>query len=105
MPTAIYYEGDRKPYLRATLTRGEEAIDIDGATLTFRLYRKGREAYEAPVVSEAATVVDGPNGVVEYQWAVDDLDASGNFSGVFIIDGEESVPDGGYIEIVVRGAA
>ena len=104
MAKAYYYEGDRKPYLRVTLTRGGSAIDVSASAVTFKLYRKGREAYEAPVASGAVAPVDAPNGIVEYQWGAGDLDTPGNFSGVFVLDGEEGIPDGGYVEVVVRGA-
>lgn len=109
--TAYYYQGDRKPWLATTLTRDGAAIDLTGYTgIAFKMYRKGREAYEAPVVSGAATNLGPANeGGVEYQWAADDLtDLYGNFSGVFVItdaDGAESIPDGAYIDIVVRPAA
>ena len=106
MADAIYYEGDRRPFLRAVLTRGGVYIDLTGASgVTFDLYRSGREAY-APIVSGTAAIADAPNGIVEYQWGAADLaDIYGTFSGVFTVqwaNGDETIPDGGPVEIVVR---
>lgn len=108
MADAYYYQGDTLPDLRTTLRRAGVVIDLTNKTVQFDLYRKGREAYEAPVVSGMCADVDAPNGMVEYQWGANDLDRYGNFSGIFtIIDGgdAEGIPDGGYVTIVVRPAA
>jgi hypothetical protein len=101
---ATFYQGDRKPYLRVTLERGGAAIPLATASgVTFKLYRKGGENL-APLISAAAVIVDEDTGVVEYQWAADDLDLYGRFSGVFVVDWagkDEGVPDTGYIDVQV----
>lgn len=112
MADAYFYQGDERPYFRVTLERGGAAIDVSGANeVTFKMWRKGREAYEAPVVEGAASIVNsGSDGIVEYQWATNDLATlSGNFSAAFFVDwgagtNDEGIPDGGYIEVVVRPA-
>jgi hypothetical protein len=100
---AIYYQGDRQPNLRVTLSRAGSPIVLGASTVTFKLYRKGSENL-APLISAAAVVVDADTGLVEYQWAADDLDLYGRLSGVFVIDWagkDEGVPDSGYIDIKV----
>ena len=100
---AIYYQGDREPNLRVTLSRAGVAIPLGASTVSFKLYRKGSENL-APLIDAAAVVVDALAGVVEYQWAANDLDLYGRLSGVFIIDWsgkDEGVPDTGYIDIKV----
>ena len=108
MADAIYYQGDEYPHMRATLTRNDSPISLDGKTVAFRLYRKGREAYESPVVSGAAQIVGDPAlGVAEYQWVTDDLDRYGNFTGIFVITdgGEDEAIPVDYLDILVRPAA
>lgn len=103
MAQAIYYQGDRQPDLRVTLSRAGSPIVLGSATVKFKLYRKGGENL-TPLIDAAAVVVDASQGLVEYQWAVDDLDLYGRLSGVFVIDWagkDEGVPDGGYIDIRV----
>ena len=104
---AIYYQGDRQPYLRVVLSRGGSPIDLTDATgVTFKLYRKGSENL-APLVSSAGVIVNAALAVVEYRWGAGDLDLYGRLSGIFVIDwdGEdEGVPDTGYIDIKVIAA-
>lgn len=113
MADAYFYQGDERPYFRVTLERGGSAIDVEAAAaINFKMYRKDREAYESPVVSGAAQKVNtGSDGIVEYQWATDDLaDLYGRFSAAFVVDwgggtNDEGIPDGDFIEVVVRPLA
>ena len=94
MADATYYEGDRRPYMRATLSRGGAAIDLTSANgVSFKMHRRGR-ATLAPAVSAAGVIITAADGLVEYQWQAGDLDLYGNFEGVFVIDWGASVPEG-----------
>lgn len=113
MADAVFYEGDRQPYFRVTLLRGGEAIDLTNATsVAFKMWRNGREIV-APLVAGAAVVIQsGPTtdvGVVEYRWADLDLNLYGNFTSAFVITWPtalpETVPDVGYITVLVRPSA
>ena len=113
MADAVFYEGDRQPYFRVTLLRGGEAIDLTNATsVAFKMWRNGREIL-APVVTGNADIIQSDpqtdRGVVEYKWAAADLDLYGNFTSAFVItwptDLPETVPDVGYITVLVRPSA
>lgn len=102
-----YAQGDRRPSIRYILKRDDVAIDLTAAAgVSLKLWRAQHEAYEAALVSGTCTyTTDGSDGDVVYALAVDDLALAGRMSLSFLIDwggGEiESVPDGGYIEVIV----
>lgn len=112
MADAVFYEGDRQPYFRMTLLRGGEAINLeDAVSVTLKLWRSGREILP-PVVSGACNIIQtSPSvdrGVIEYEWADGDLNLYGQLSGAVVIVWTgalpETVPDTGYINVLVRPA-
>jgi len=113
MADAVFYEGDRQPYFRVTLLRGGEAINLENAeSVAFKMWRNGREIMPT-VVTGAAVVIqtgaDTDKGVVEYRWGAADLALYGNFTAAFVISWPtalpETVPDLGYITVLVRPSA
>lgn len=110
MADAVFYQGDEQPYMGAQLLRGGVPIDLTTATgVSFKMYRKDHEAYESPLAEGACDVTVALTGNVEYPWDPADLaTASGRMSVVFTIDWSgkpEAVPDTGFIEVTVIGAA
>lgn len=110
MADAVFYEGDRRPFFRVTLLRGGEPISLENATgVTLKMWRDGREIL-APVVTGSCSIIQVGTttdvGVVEYEWADGDLNLYGLLSAVFIIEWPttlpETVPDTGYISVLVR---
>jgi hypothetical protein len=96
-------QSDTSPVLEATLEDGEGSpVDLDGASVDFQLSepRNGSQ-----VLDESATVHDGDNGVVRYDWASSDTDTPGRFQGEFVVtyaDGAvETFPNVGYYDIII----
>lgn len=76
-------------------------VNLSGSSVRFRMIPKGGGV---PVVDSPASIVDGNNGSVLYQWLVGDTDMQGKFEGEFNVSfGGTSfaVPTSGYINIVI----
>jgi hypothetical protein len=79
------------------------AVDLTGGTVRFLMRDPGSGAQ---IVGAPATVIDAPNGIVEYGWGAGGTAAVGVFQAQWEITYSggivESVPDGGYVSIVVQ---
>lgn len=73
---------DTAPPLTATLYDAEgNVIDLTGATVTFGMrYRRSRED---KILNAPASILDAPNGRVQYQWLATDTDQPGYFDAHF----------------------
>ena len=97
--------GDTEPALRVTLTWADGTVvtmDPLVDTVEFHMSRKGVNKVDA-----AATIVDGPNGIVEYEWVSADTDTSGIFDAEFTVffgasQRPASFPADGKFEVIIR---
>lgn len=99
-------QSDTLPVLSATLKDAAgAAIDLTGATVTFRMRRRGRTG---PLkIDAAATVVSALAGTVQYAWASGDTDTPGSYDAEFRLTlpaGQETVPNGNNLDIEVVSA-
>ena len=81
-------QGDRLPFLTATLTDNGSAVNLTGATVLFivRYRESGQIKFQAP-----ATVVDALNGAVRYEWQAGNTDEVGKFDYEFVAQWPGSV--------------
>jgi hypothetical protein len=87
--------GDRYPPLKQALRYDDDtSIDLSGTTVRFILRRVGATA----VLGGAAIVTDAPNGVVRYNWQVNDTALAGNY----IAEWEIAYPDGKLLTVPNR---
>jgi hypothetical protein len=101
--------GDRRPYFRVQLLVTDPTAPpaLIPADLTDAVGVKFimRKIGEAPIVDDAGTFVDRPNGIVQYAWAAGDTDTSGAFKMEVEVDwgaGEkQSFPSNGYYDITI----
>jgi hypothetical protein len=96
-------QNDTSPVLRANLEDASgTAINLAGSSVRFhmRFARSGVTKVDA-----AATIIDGENGIVDYQWIAPDTDTNGTFQGEFEVtysDGSvETFPNDGYFLVNV----
>jgi hypothetical protein len=108
MPTCTisYHEGDTLPLITPTLMEGATPADLTGATsVLFALYEKGGEG-GSPVEEVYGTIVDAANGIVEFTPTATLFAEAGRYSAVVRVlwgaGGWETLPDPGYIDVVVR---
>lgn len=98
-------KGDLRPTLRITVKDGNgDAINLTGATVTFRMRAKTAAAgvYK---VNAAATLVDAVNGVVEYIWAGSDTDTAGLYYAEFrvvLLGNQQTTPNDRHLEVQVH---
>jgi hypothetical protein len=98
--------GDTYPFLRATLTDGEDdPINLTGSTVRMTLRTKG--VTPTTVVDDVVVdIIDATGGRVEYEWQAADTASATAFDGEFKItwgDGEVTfVPTTGFFEITVN---
>jgi hypothetical protein len=99
-------QDDRRPYLKGVLKDQDDNIyDPTGAvSILFRM--EARDASTLKVDNQAVNIVDGPNGIVEYQWATGDTDTPGIYFGEIVVTPTAGVPftfpNDGYIIIEVK---
>lgn len=95
--------GDLLPALTAALKDGNGApIDLTGATVTFRMRKRGATAL---TVDAAASVVSAAAGTVRYDWLSGDTDAHGLYDAEFrceLAGGRETVPNDRYITVRIQ---
>jgi hypothetical protein len=97
--------GDTLPRIRVTLS------DVDGTpvslafcTVKFRM----KTSSNVIKVFADATIVDGPNGVVEYAWQTADTDTPGDFYAEWVLTftsspaGVQTVPNNTELLIQIR---
>lgn len=100
--TDVFYvkQGSTSPSIVTTLLDSTgAAVDVSGAdSITFRM--------DGPdLITGAAALDDGPNGVVRYDWAVGDLDTWGGYAVEWVVDDNGNIdiyPGPGYdwVEVV-----
>lgn len=95
-------KNDRRPHYRVQLTANGAPADLTGATsVSFQMYTA---AGTVKVAKTAATIIDGPTGVVEYAWASGDTDTVGDFNIEFeVMWGTEpqTFPSKGFFTITI----
>ena len=103
-------QNDTRPIFLAALKDnfglGSEApIDLSdpGVSVKFIMRKKGTQA--EPKVVAAATIVNGEEGIVSYQWLAANTNEVGEFDAEFEITyadgGIETVPNIGYLSVTV----
>jgi hypothetical protein len=95
--------GDLLPALTAALKDGNGSpIDLTGATVTFRMRKRGATAL---TVDAAASVVSAAAGTVRYDWLSGDTDTHGLYDAEFrceLTGGRETVPNDRYITVRIQ---
>jgi hypothetical protein len=96
-------KGVTKRDIQVTLKYDGSAVDVSGAT-SVRFHMKAPGASSAKV-DAAATLVDGANGVVKYEWQAADVDTVGVYKGEFEVtysNGDvETFPSDHYIYVEI----
>jgi len=91
--------GDTKP-MRVQLTYSDGTpVNLTGATATFFM--------GTTIAAGAATVVDGPGGLVEYPWLVGQTAVAGKYPAEFRINiggATQRVPSRGTLTVVIADA-
>lgn len=84
MSDIVIKAGDTFPVLSVTIVNQDDdtPVDLTGATVVFRM---APDSGGAIVLSATASVRDGVNGVLEYNWAPGQTDTPGRYRGEFII--------------------
>ena len=94
-------QGDRLPYLNATLVDSDGvAVNLTGASANFLM----RNEAGTVVVNASASVVSAAAGTVRYIWAAGDTATVGEYNAEFEItsDGlKRTFPSAGYLRIKV----
>lgn len=99
-------QGDTAPVLEQRLRLSGQTIDFSNVdNVRFRMV----DEYENVVIDDGlsgnVTIIDAPNGKVEYAWDSDDTTDIGEFEAEWIIefsDGRRlSVPNSDYIDVVI----
>lgn len=109
MATFHIKAGDTSPVVDARLLDGrKKSIPlVDGDTVKFRMVPV--ETGIAPPLEGDAEIVDYDHADVRYEWADGDTDVAGTYRAEFYIafgdGGDETVPSGGYIDVVIHPRA
>lgn len=95
-------KNDLFPHLAATLENADgTAIDITGASVLFRMRKRGETTNK---ISAAASVVTADAGEVEYAWTDGDTDTAGSYEAEWVITfpgGQQIVPNGRMLVIEI----
>lgn len=76
-------QNDTSPALEVELQDNDEnAIDLSGASAEFHMVEKDGDTV---AVDSSATITDGSNGIVEYQWSSGDTSDAGRYLAEFEI--------------------
>lgn len=73
--------GERNPPLQAQFLSGSNYVNLSGASVAF--YFKNRFNETGNVSTGLANIISAPSGLVEYDWAANDLGVPGEFIGEF----------------------
>lgn len=101
-------QGDTAPALKATLKRGDgNPADLTAATnVSFVLEDGLRGVLINDDLSGNVSLVNAPNGVVQYSWKESDTEITGQKQAEFVVDFEsgktETFPNNGYIYITIQ---
>lgn len=106
MSDIVIGAGDRLPIIERTVTVDGDHVNITGGTVVFAVYDP---ADMSVVLSEAATVHQASQGIVQYSWsaAAAATLTAGNYFARFIVSlGSQTLtaPNDGYLTILVSGA-
>jgi hypothetical protein len=78
--------GDRLPRFRTTLVDGTgTVINLTTATAVLFRMRALKAKGLPPSISQPATIIDAPNGVVEYAWGATDTLVAGRFEAEWVV--------------------
>lgn len=109
MSAYVFYikQNTRRPNLVARLKNADKTpLDLsDAVSVKFTM---NTEPHNNPpkIDSIDATIVDAPNGVVQYEWQDGDTDTLGTFRGEFTVDWGsgifQTLPEDDYIKVVVK---
>lgn len=79
-------EGDREPWLTATLVdENEEPVDLTSA-VAVKFFMIKPPGTTPKVNGLAASVVDATEGRVKYEWGATDTDTPGDYDGEFEVE-------------------
>lgn len=101
-------QGDTAPALKATLKRGGgEPVDLTAASnITFLLEDGLRGVLIEDDLDGNVSLVNAPEGVVQYNWQDEDTDTTGQKQAEFIVDFEsgksETFPNSDYIYVSIQ---
>jgi hypothetical protein len=101
-------QGDTAPALRATLKRGDGAVvDLTAAEkVQFLLEDESENVLVDDDLSGNVSLVNAPQGVVQYSWKDGETDSTGQKNGEFIVVFEsgkkETFPNRNYIYITIE---
>jgi len=79
MSTLDFFSGDNDPPINGVIHDIDDPTvlaNLTNATVKFIMRKSDDKRY---TVNASATVVDAPNGVVQYQWGANDLDTPGEY--------------------------
>ena len=90
-------QGDLYPKLTGDLN-----ADVTGATVTAKL----RRYHDTTTMSKTCTIVDGPTGIVEYQWLAGETDVAGTYLVEFLVAFAGGIPQRfpqrSYRELIIK---
>lgn len=95
---------DTGPVLSVTLTDASgNGIGLAGATARFHMKAFGATSLK---IDSPATVTDGVDSVVQYDWVAGDTDTAGTYYGeIEVTYGDatvETFPNNGYFTIIIK---
>ena len=95
---------DTGPVLSVTLTDANgNGIGLAGASARFHMKAFGATSLK---IDAPATIIDGVNGVVKYDWVAGDTDTAGTYYGeIEVTYGDatvETFPNNGYFTIIIK---
>jgi hypothetical protein len=95
----VIKKGDVQPPLQVQIFNPDGSPrDLSGQAVTFKMQEPG----QAVKVNRAAVPVLASQGIVEQQWQAADTDTAGQYRGVFIINGNDTFPKEGFINVFVE---
>lgn len=97
--------GDTQPSLRAQLLDvRKRPVVLDPADVVL-FFMENRDRAEGEIAGGTTNVVEAATGTVEYRWQTGDTDIAGVYDAEFRVaffgGGQESFPNGEYINVVI----
>jgi len=107
--TLKQYDTGEAIRVRLINTTNGQPVDLDGATITFKMYLiDDEDNSKGLVVDSAATIEDADEGLFSYVWLSGDTDTVGNhlalFNVVFSDESQKKFPKDGYLEFRIQDA-
>lgn len=99
-------QNDRRPYLLATLSDANGAVNLTGETVRFVMRSSdGTVKIDQSSTGSALSVIDSTGGRVRYKWQAGDLDTPAVFLAEFQLMNAsteaETFPNKGHITVLV----